>query len=324
MEGKYLQKPIFKDEAADMIIWRLKNDPEFCRGFFYGNDPKKCNIARMRSKILYDVQQNYHVRMDKDTFNGIVYLTLWAEGTWATLDTYKKRSTFFAWLKKVARNAVCQRLEEEYGICTVRKCTAGNTRLTLLSKSESRCKALLDELMPHSKHYLLLSALYVDRLTTTEIMGQLNMTESDFINARRKAETALKKAMLNTAEDRDADMIHEKKGSVTLVSSDYLADVSEWNKARTNAHLLSDVFGVNLSDEEVHEKTVRFLHDFSERMDWSNQDKYIWRSRFIDQVPPTDLARELGRSRGWVDTRYSRLNQKFNAAVRAWWHRMAS
>ena len=130
--------------------------------------------------------------------------------------------------------------------------------------------------------------------------------------------------MLNTADDRDSDMIRMKKGHVTLVSSDFLADVFERDRARTGGSPLSDVLGVNLSEEALQEKTISFLHDFSERMDWSNQDKYIWRSRFIYQTSPMELARELGHSRSWVDIRYFRLKKKFNSAIRMWWGKMAS
>lgn len=325
MEMKCKQEAFCDEERADTIIRSLKNDPEFCRNFFYGkNNGKKCNIAGMRSKLRNDLLYRYDVDIREDYIASIVYQALWAEGTWAPLDTYKKQGSFFAWLKKVARNAVYQRVEEEYGICTTKKFSVGNTRLSLLSKSEARCKELLDELMADSKYYRLLYNIYVDRLTKEETMALMDMTGSDYNDARKKAEAALKRAMLNTADDRDSDMIRMKKGHVTLVSSDFLADVFEWDRARTGGNPLSEVLGVNLSEEALQEKTICFLHDFSERMDWSNQDKYIWRSRFIYQTSPVELARELGHSRSWVDIRYFRLKKKFNSAIRMWWGKMAS
>ena len=325
MEMKCKQEAFCDEERAETIIRSLKNDPEFCRSFFYGkNNGKKCSIAGMRSKLRNDLLYHYDVDIREDYIASIVYLALWAEGTWAPLDTYKKQGSFFAWLKKVARNAVYQRVEEEFGICTTKKFSVGNTRLSLLSKSEARCKELLDDLMSDSKYYRLLYAIYVDRLTKEETMARMDMAGSDYDDARKKAEATLRRAMLNSADGRDTDMIHVKKGRITLVSSDFYADVFEWDKAKTDGNPLSEVFGVNLSKEELQEKTISFLHDFSEKMGWSNQDKYIWRSRFIYQTSPIDLARELGRSRSWVDTRYFRLKRKFNSAIRTWWGKMAS
>ena len=101
---------------AEYIIKKLKEDAKFRQRFLYGTDPKKCNMARLRSKIIKDIKDNYHVIISDDTFNEIVYLVLWAGGTWKTLETYSKQCTFFAWLRRVAKNAVMERLEDEHWI----------------------------------------------------------------------------------------------------------------------------------------------------------------------------------------------------------------
>ena len=141
----------FENEAEE-IIKKLKEDAKFRQRFFYGTDPKKCNMARLRSKIIKDIKDNYHVIVSDDTFNEIVYLTLWADGTWKTLDTYSKQCTFFAWLRRVAKNAVMELLEDEHWIGEGRARTVGNTRLTLFSQSEAKCKLVIDELMVGSKY----------------------------------------------------------------------------------------------------------------------------------------------------------------------------
>ena len=41
---------------ADYIMDGLRNDNKFCQRFIYGTDPKKCNIARLRSKIINDIK----------------------------------------------------------------------------------------------------------------------------------------------------------------------------------------------------------------------------------------------------------------------------
>jgi hypothetical protein len=79
------------------------------------------------------------------------------------------------------------------------------------------------------------------------------------------------------------------------------------------------VFGTDLSDEEVRVRAKAFLYDFSAKMAWNEQDCYIWRRRFIENVAPTDVALEVNRDRAWLDTRYSQLNRKFKKAIKRWW-----
>ncbi len=306
----------FKQEADD-IIKKLKTDPEFQMKFFYGKDMKKRNIARLRSKIILDIKKKYQVTVSEETFNGIVFLALWAEGTWKTLDSYDKKSTFFAWLKPVAKNAVMKWLRDEHWISGGRARTVGNTRLAMRSQSQGKCKMVIDELMGGNKHYQLLTALYVERMTQDEIMEKLGLNANEFKEAKKLAKDQLKDALLRS--DKYTDVLRDRTKTVATVSSEFVADMAEWCKEKTGVSPLADVFGTNLSDEEVRLKTVEFLYDFSASMKWSEQDRYIWCQRFVENKKPVDLAQEVGRPRDWLDTRYSRLNKKFGRAIRKWW-----
>ena len=313
----------YESEAKE-IIQELKTDSSFCQRFFYGTDPKKCNMSRLRSKIINDIREIYHVILSDETFNEIVYLTLWSGGTWKTLDAYNKQSTFFAWLRRVAKNAVMERLEEEHWIMEKRARTIGNTRLKLLSHSKVMCQLVIDELMAGTKYYDLLCFIYVDRLPQKEIVKKMKMKEDEYEGARKKAEERLKDALLRSSYYFEADVLHEKSRSVVTLSSEFLTDSAEWCKAKTSTNPLSDVFGVNLSDEEVRQKTKTFFYEFSDRMNWSEEDRYIWRQRFIEDVAPVEVAKKVGRPRGWLDTRYSRLNKKFDKAIKKWWYSHAA
>ena len=313
----------FENEAEE-IIKKLKEDAKFRQRFFYGTEPKKCNMARLRSKIIKDIKDNYHVIVSDDTFNEIVYLTLWAGGTWNTLDTYSKQCTFFAWLRRVAKNAVMELLEDEHWIGEGRARTVGNTRLTLFSQSEAKCKLVIDELMVGSKYYNVLTDIYVDRLSKDEIMKKIDMDENDYETFKKKAEYKLKDALLRSDYHFEADVLHDKSARVVTVSSEFVADMAEWCKSKTGVNPLSDVFGTDLTDEEVRVKTVEFLYDFSAKLKWSDEDRYIWRQRFVENTAPVQVAKEVGRSRGWLDTRYSRLNKKFDKAIKKWWNSHAA
>lgn len=148
--------------------------------------------------------------------------------------------------------------------------------------------------------------------------------------------------MLRSASYYVEDVLHEKSKHVVTVSSEFVADLSEWCKAKTGVNPLSDVFGTNLSDEEVCQKTVDFLYDFSAKL-WpekvgdpnekdekiikknrekeknNKRDRLIWCERFIKNTPPVEVADEVKHDRGWLDTRYSRLKEKFEKAIKQWW-----
>ena len=304
---------------ADEIRDLLKTDSGFCQRFFMGKELKKCNIARFRNKHISELRQTYNVDISEDTYSTIVYETLWAKGTWSPLDTYDKQSTFFAWLRRVARNAVMERLVDEHIIPENRIRTVGNTRLTMLSQSEGKCKLVIDELMVHSKHYDLLTAIYVDRLKKQQIMEKLNLTEDEYNKQKKQAERQLKDAILRSADCFEEDVLHDKNASIITVSSEFVMDMAEWYKERTSENPFSDVLGLQLTDDEVKDKIVKFIYDFSAKLKWTDEERQLWRMRFVEKVPPVKLAEELGVDRHWVDQHYSRINKKFKAAFKKWW-----
>ena len=308
------------ESDTDYIMDKLQNDEVFCQHFFFDTDVKKCNIARLRRKILNELRDVYHVVIEEYEFNTIVYETLIGNKCdWAPLNTYVKKCTFFAWLRKVARNAVFKRLEKEHAIPEFRYRTVGNTRLTMLSQSRETCEDVLDEMMTDSEYYPLLHAIYVTRKPTTDILKDFNLSAEDFAKKKRKAETALKDKLLRSLCYYEEDVLHDKSSKVIHVSSEFVADIAGWYKSKSDFDPLSDVLGANLNDAEIKERIVSFLYDFSETLDWKEEDRYVWRKRFLENTSPVYLAEQLNRTRGWVDTRYSRLNERFNTAIREWW-----
>ena len=304
---------------GDDIRKLIKTDPKFCQRFFYGKDKKKCNIARFRSKHIWDLQKIYNVVMSEDSYSTIVYEILWADGTWAPLDTYDKQSTLFAWLRKVAWNAVIEWLENEHIISENRNRTVGSTRLAMLSQSEGKCKYVIDELMKHSQYYNLLTAIYVDRLSEEETKKKLNLTGDEYKSLRKQGERKLKEALLRTTYSFEEDVLHDKSANIITVSSEFVMDIAEWYKERTNENPFSDVLGLQLSDDEVKDKIVNFIYDFSQKLKWTEEERYVWRQRFVEKVPPMQLAEQMNKDRHWIDQHYSRINKKFKKAIKKWW-----
>lgn len=318
----------YKAEGEE-IVKELKENSVFCRHFFFdtevtdmkGNVKKKaCLIAPLRSKMVYDMKKDYGVDVKPEDISTVLYLTLWGEGSWQVLNSYQGRSSFFAWLRKVAKNAITEWLMEEHLIDDVRSRTVGNTRLALLSHSSLKCKMVIDDLMAGSKYYDLLTAIYVDRLPDEQILKQLHIKNTTEFEAVKKAgENKLKDALLRSAEYSKENFLRDKTKQIVLVSSEYVADLADWLKTKTGTNPFSDVFGTNLTDEEVSMKIVEFLYDFSAKLNWSDEDRYIWQQRFLENAAPVELAHKVGRSRAWLDTRYSRLNKKFEKAIKEWW-----
>lgn len=306
-------------EEGVAIRESIKNDQQFCQRFFYGTDKKKCNIARFRRKHISDLLRNFDVVMSEETYSTIVYETLWAEGTWAPLDTYDKHSTFFAWLRKVAWNIVIEWLEKEHIIFENSARTAGSTRLTMLSQSSGKCKLVIDELMRHTKYYDMLTDIYVERLKDYEIMVALNISVDEYKSMRKQGERELKDAILRSTLCFEEDVLHDKSANIIMVSSEFVMDMAEWYKERTEENPFSDVLGLQLTDDEVKEKIVNFIYDFSQKLKWTDEERYIWRQRFVEKVSPTQLAEEMNKDRHWIDQHYSRINKKFRSAFKKWW-----
>lgn len=308
------------EEDANYIMEKLQKDEIFCQHFFFDTDSKKCNITRLRRKILNELRDVYHVIIEEYEFNTIVYETLIGDrGDWAPLKTYDKRCTFFAWLRKVAHNAVFQRLEKEHVIPEFRYRSVSNTRLAMLSQPVDTCEEVLNEMMLGSEYYPILHAIYVERKSADMIMRELNLNEKTFLAMKHKAESKLKDNLLRSVCFYEEDVLRNKSSNIIRVSSEFVADIAEWCKSKSEYNPLSDVWGVNLSDEEIKERTVAFLYEFSDKLDWKDEDRYVWRKRFLENASPIHLAEQLNRTRGWVDTRYSRLNEKFNQAIKEWW-----
>ncbi len=340
---------------GDEFIMKLKNSSAYCRQFFFDTEvtdekskKKACQIAPLRSKMIYDLKRDFGVDVNPQDFSAVLYRTLWAEGSWEPLSTFQGRSSFFAWLRTVARNTIMEWLVEEHLIEDVYSRTVGNTRLALRSQSPSQCKMIIDNLMVGSKHHRLLTAIYVDRLPEEQIMKQLHIMDvSEYEAVKKAGENKLKDALLRSVEFSEENVLRDKKKHVVTVSSEFVTDLSEWIKVKTGVNPLSDVFGTNLTDEEVCQKTVEFLYDFSaklwpekigdpnekdekiikknkEKAENNKRDRLIWCERFIKNTPPVDVADKVNHDRAWLDTRYHRLNEKFEKAIKKWWYSHAA
>ena len=309
---------------AERIINRLKSgDQLFAQKFFYGKNNNECNISRFRSKIIAQIKQTYHYEVSVEEFGNIVYTHLWDNGTWSVLDNYAKKSSFFCWLEQVSRHEVMRVLEYMKVINVSRERTSGNTRLLGTSISPDVWELIITDLMPEGMYKNLLMASYVERKNEKKMAKDFKLEAESLRSEIKKAEIALKDKLIRGDSYYEELVLRDKTPRNVEVSEEFIKEFVKWQEGKSDASPLADVFGVNLDKEEINDKVVDFLYRFSEKLQWSDEDKLIWRLRFIENTAPVEVAERCGRARAWLDTRYSRLNKKFNAAIREWWKKNA-
>lgn len=306
--------------AAVHIIDNIKNDEAFAYRFLYGTSLKPGkSIARLRSRILNQVRMSYGVVIDPYDFNTLLYEHLYSEGTWKVLNSYSYQSTFFQWLGTIASHCIMAYLEENGYIKISRARTPGNTRLVLKKMAPEYCQIVIDDMVKIGLMRDMLIAVYVDRLDQETVRKRFDMDEEMFKLTLRASEKTLKTALLNTEHPYD-DVLVDKGARKIMLSSDFLTIIGQTNAAYSEDSPLREVLGITPDDAEFETKVIDFLYNFTNNLDWSDEDKYVWQSRYIKKMKPEEVAENLPkRSRPWVDTRYSRLNRQFKEAIREWW-----
>lgn len=322
-----------KESLTKELLWMLKNDSRFCAHFFSGTLPvfqrhfdEVCDFMKVRQEIISFIWKHYEYRLSPEDCSHYVFSAIWSEGSFKPLNTFSHKSSFENWLFKVGRNAVVKRLAEENLIPKVGRRTVGNSRLTMLSQPIGVCETVIDDLIISSKHHRLLTALYVDRLNPAQIMEKQGISAEEFDLARKLAERELKMALLQLGHPYQHHVLKAKSAAdwAITISCDFLIDMAATAQESVWVNILKDVIGINLEEADFRVKIIVFLDDFAAKLHWSEQDRYIWHSRFIEDKPPVLLALELGRSRAWLDNRYSRLNKAFQKAIKQWWRNQAA
>ena len=309
----------YRSDAAH-IVNNIMTDETFAYQFFYGTSLKPGeSIARLRYRIIGQIRRSYNVEVSHPDFATILYEHLYADGDWKILRSYDYRSTFYQWLGTVASHCIMAYLEENGYIKISRARTPGNTRLVLKKMTPEYCQIVIDDMVKIGPMRDMLLAVYVDRLEPSAIQKRFNIDEEMYKLTLRASEKTLKTALLKT-ENSYADILVDKRTRKIMVSSDFLTIIGKTNAAYNEDSPLREVLGVTPDDAEFESKVIDFLYNFTNNLDWSDEDKYVWQSRYIKNMKPNDVVENLpGRSRPWLDTRYSRLNRQFKAAIREWW-----
>ena len=307
-------------EESEEIINRLKSgDQLFAQKFFYSTNTNGCNISRFRSKILANIKQTYKIEVSVEEFGDILYTFLWNEGTWSILDKYSRKSSFFCWLSEVAQHELIRYLEDMKLINVTRERTAGNTRLLGLSIAPEMWEYILNDTMPNGLYKDVLFSTLVKRNTEEKMMKSFCLKIEDLHRLQKKAEADLKDRLIRSDRGYEELVLRDKTPRVIEVSEEFAKDFCVWQEGKSNANPLADVLGVDLNHEDLQKKVVDFLYTIPQKLKWTEEERIVWTLRFIEDTAPIEVAERIGRKRSWVDTKYSRLNARFNKAVKEWW-----
>lgn len=311
-------------EESEEIINRLKSgDQLFAQKFFYSTNTNGCNISRFRSKILANIKQTYKIEVSVEEFGDILYTFLWNEGTWSILDKYSRKSSFFCWLSEVAQHELIRYLEDMKLINVTRERTAGNTRLLGLSIAPEMWEYILNDTMPNGLYKDVLFSTLVERNTEDKMMKSFCLKIEDLHRLQKKAEADLKDRLIRSDRGYEELVLRDKTPRVIEVSEEFAKDFCVWQEGKSNANPLADVLGVDLNHEDLQKKVVDFLYTIPQKLKWTEEERIVWTLRFIEDTAPIEVAERIGRKRSWVDTKYSRLNARFNKAVKDWWSKNA-
>ncbi len=305
------------------LIEKIKNDERFAYKFFYGSSQKSgMSIAPIRSRIISQIYSTYHVKVEPQVFSTVLYEHLWSEGTWKPFDTCPKNGAFFSWLSRVAFRAVLNYLENNAFLKISRARTVANTRLDLLNKPVNYRLVVIDDMIDDKEIKSFLKSIYVECLEKNDIKRHFNLNEETYEMMFRKSEDLLKKSLIEKLHCYDDVLEDKSHRKISLSFEDYLGIDNITDNDDVN-NLIYDVLNIDPHGPEAKQKVEKFLYAFSDKLPWKAEDKYVWQSRYIKEMSPVEVAASLpNRSRPWVDTRFSRLNQKFHEAINEWWYEM--
>ena len=307
-------------EESDEIISRLKSgDQLFAQKFFYGTNPYGCNISRFRSKIISNIRQTYKVEVSIEEFGDILYAFLWNNGTWSVLDKYSRKSSFFSWLAEVAQHELIRYLEDMRIINVNRERTVGNTRLLGMSVAPEMWEYIITDIMPDGLYKDLLTATLVERKTGGQLAQAFGIDVESLHKIQKKAERDLKDRLIRSDNGYEEMVLRDMSPRNIEVSEEFAKELCIWQEEKLNANPLADVLGVDLGKEQLHKRVVEFLYTIPEKLKWTEEERIVWTLRFIENTAPTEVAERVGRKRSWVDNKYSRLNVRFNRAIKKWW-----
>lgn len=142
----YLWQKVNEAEGEYIKNKLTSNDTKFAEDFFYGTNPQKANISRLRSRLKKEFYASYGICLSDKEISTIIYSSIWEEGTWQGLKTFQHTGSIFSWIETKGRHELTAELRKQNRIPWERKRTAGNTRLAKRKLTEEMASFILEEI----------------------------------------------------------------------------------------------------------------------------------------------------------------------------------
>jgi len=314
----YLWQKVNEAEGEYIKNKLTSNDTRFAEDFFYGTNPQKANISRLRSRLKNEFYTSYGVNLSDKEISTIIYSSIWEEGTWKGLKTFQHAGSIFSWIEIKGRHELTAELRKQNRIPWDRKRTAGNTRLAKRKLTEEMARFILEEETLPADASRIIRDLYVNKKSPQEIMRQSALSQEEYDKKVKNATSTLKETLLHSPVDY-RDILRDKSASNTHVSLEEAMQNGCQASFKENQCALVDIFGVNLTDEEIQGKAMEAIHHIAATVECTERDRYVWESRYFEDKSPVVLSKELKMKRSNVDNIYLRMNKKFQKAAKQWY-----
>lgn len=307
-EGRYIQDKL------------ISNDEQFAKDFFFGKQPKALNIDRLKSRLIFEVRETYGITLSKEEVGNIIYSSIWDDGTWKGLKTFKSQASIFCWIETKARRDLIHELRMQKRIKWVPRRTPANTRIKTSKLSEEIVQQIfMEEAVPEACRNII-KDLYINKMTPKEMMKSRNWDEDTYEENVKRAHTQLLDILLRSSSDY-SEIIADTRTVRIPIPLDEVMDNGGCIAMEDHESSLKDIFGASLSNEEIQQKALQTILDIASHMNCSERDRYLWKSRFIDNKSPASVAKELNLQKSNVNRIFSKMNRIFKEEARKWYEK---
>lgn len=299
-----------KERALQMMNNIINNEQEAKRFFLVDMYPKMASLARGYNRM-------FDLSINPDELACVTYLACW-ENDWARLRTFKGDTTPHAWIAQIASKVTYQHLVDEKYIPAVNSTKANNYRLTVRGIENPHLRQDIVDLVYVPKLHKILSLYYVDKVADEEIYKIFGGKETAQ-KTLKTAQKALIEQLLFT-ENPYADMaLSSKKPINPEVEFQPWHDCIDESDVSVNKQFFRDTLSRIFNSNDWDSNTMTLIDKVVDSLPWSEEDKYIWRERFISKTPSLELAEMFHVRDSYINLRFSHLNKAFLIKVKKWW-----
>ena len=304
--------PLTGLEIAELII----KDERFVQKFFFPKNPYDTpSIGPLRLKLIGEMKRNFGISLNPHDVSTIILEHLWSKGDWQVLRSYNGSSSIYTWLATVGYRCIVSYLIKDGTIDEPQPKPTKNASIDFDKLETAYLYTMITETMHIPMLRNILLARYVDKLDEKKIQKKFSMDESLYRLALAAAEKSLLVVLLNS-QSPFIEAVTFSKTNKKRVSSECLAHMAAHDEDQPEPNQYAKLLGISPDDPYLECKTAQILRDFSRnQMNWRNQqDRYIWESRVLDEIPSEEVAEKLGCTTQWLYVRLFRLKERFNAA----------